>query len=211
MNRFACHLLRVSWSRVLIRSSLFQLHIYSKKFKSVGRGSVTSPVLEASSRPKSSNEAEQERALDHDSIILSTEKNTGKFECAHCGATDSSIWRRTPGEVDLQKELPKVYCCDCGNDWVRYVALPSLAEAQKESKKLKGKDPNGKYAGSFQLASNADMLFCDLQRIEINAVLCIAKGIETPNGTKRKRAEARIAGNKKAKEQASNSMLQAVK
>ncbi|KAK3821272.1 MAG: hypothetical protein J3Q66DRAFT_332951 [Benniella sp.] len=142
----------------------------NKKFKSVGRGSVTSPVLEASNRPKSGNETEQERALDHDSIILSTEKNIGKFECAHCGATNSPIWRRTPGEVDLQKELPKVYCSDCGNDWVRYVALPILADSQKESKKLKGKD-------------------------------LTAKGIETPNGTKRKRVEAKIAGNKKPKEQ----------
>ncbi|KAF9356667.1 putative PHD type zinc finger protein with BAH domain-containing protein [Mortierella sp. NVP85] len=142
----------------------------NKKFKSVGRGSVTSPVLEASNRPRSGNEAEQERALDHDSIILSTEKNSGKFECAHCGATNSPIWRRTPGEVDLQKELPKVYCCDCGNDWVRYVALPMLADSQKESKKLKGKD-------------------------------LAAKGIETPNGAKRKRMEAKIAGNKKPKEQ----------
>lgn len=40
-------------------------------------------------------------------------------------------------------------------------------------------------------------------------MFCVAKGIETPNGTKRKRVEAKIAGNKKPKEQASNRMLQA--
>jgi hypothetical protein len=116
----------------------------SKKFKSVGRGSVTSPVVEISNRPRSGHEAEQERALDHDSIIVPTEKNMGKLECAHCGTTSTSLWRRAPGEVDLHKELPRVYCCDCGNDWVRYVALPSLADTPKEGKKLKGKDPTGK-------------------------------------------------------------------
>ena len=147
----------------------FQLHKHSKKFKSVGRGSVTSPVLEASNRPRSGNETEQERALDHDSIILSTEKNIGKFECAHCGAPNSPIWRRTPGEVDLQKELPKVYCCDCGNDWVRYVALPMLADSQKESKKLKGKDLTGK---GGQGLFNTYRLFCDYSVLELT--LCSA-------------------------------------
>ncbi|KAG0242763.1 putative PHD type zinc finger protein with BAH domain-containing protein [Mortierella sp. GBA43] len=154
----------------------------NKKFKSVGRGSVTSPVVEISNRPRSGHEAEQERALDHDSIIVPTEKNMGKLECAHCGTTSTSLWRRAPGEVDLHKELPRVYCCDCGNDWVRYVALPSLADTPKEGKKLKGKDPTMK--GQTNGTGKASLV-----------------GTESLYGTKRKRAEAKIAGNKKTREQ----------
>lgn len=50
------------------------------------------------------------------------------------------MWRRAPGETDLLKKNPKVFCNDCGNDWVRYVALPSLVDPSKDSKKSKGKD-----------------------------------------------------------------------
>ncbi|KAF9968850.1 hypothetical protein BGZ65_012548, partial [Modicella reniformis] len=121
----------------------FEEGIRFKKFKSVGRGSVTSPVVETTNNRLKSGE--QETVLDHGSIILATEGNNGKFECAHCGTTTTSMWRRTPGEVDLQKEFPRVYCHECGNEWVRYVALPSLADShhhqqRESSKKLKGKD-----------------------------------------------------------------------
>lgn len=50
------------------------------------------------------------------------------------------MWRRTPGETDLLKKNPKVFCNDCGNDWVRYVALPSLVDPSKDSKKSKSKE-----------------------------------------------------------------------
>ena len=50
------------------------------------------------------------------------------------------MWRRAPGEVDLQKKTPRVFCYDCGDEWVLYIALPPLAELQKEGKKLKNKD-----------------------------------------------------------------------
>jgi hypothetical protein len=50
------------------------------------------------------------------------------------------MWWKAPGEVDRQKKFPRVYCNECGSDWVRYVALPPLTDSLKESKKNKNKD-----------------------------------------------------------------------
>ncbi|KAF9919295.1 putative PHD type zinc finger protein with BAH domain-containing protein [Lobosporangium transversale] len=155
----------------------------NKKFKSVGRGVVTSPVVEHASRAKSGSEAEQERALDHDSVILRSAENIHIFECAHCGTTNSSVWRRAPGEVDLQKKNPKVFCNDCGSDWVRYVALPSLTDSQKDTKKLKAKDlttGKGQINGPSKVSPNA---------------------VDTAAGIKRKRIEPKSGNGKKIKEQ----------
>lgn len=105
---------------------------FSKKFKAVGRRALTSPVVDTANR--------HEAAVDHDSLILPTAENASTLECAHCGTTSTSMWRRAPGETDLLKKNPKVFCNDCGNDWVRYVALPSLVDPSKDSKKSKSKD-----------------------------------------------------------------------
>ncbi|KAF9112970.1 putative PHD type zinc finger protein with BAH domain-containing protein [Mortierella sp. AM989] len=160
----------------------------NKKFKSVGRGSVTSPVMEVGSRNKAGSDSEQERALDHDSIILPTAENSTKFECTHCGTTSTPMWRRAPGEVDLQKKFPKVFCNDCGNDWVRYVSLPSLAESQKETKKLKSKDKDKDKEPQV--------------KGQLNGVIKTPPtAIDTANGVKRKRTEIKGGSGKKAKEQ----------
>ncbi|KAG0365443.1 putative PHD type zinc finger protein with BAH domain-containing protein, partial [Gamsiella multidivaricata] len=154
----------------------------SKRFKSVGRGTVTSPVVEVGSRSKVGMESGQERVLDRDSIIMPTAENSGKFECAHCGTTSTSMWRRAPGEVDLQKKFPRVFCNDCGNEWVRYVALPSSVDSQKDNKKSKNKDPSvrGPLNGTAKVPPAA---------------------VDTANGTKRKRTEIKVGGGKKIKEQ----------
>lgn len=99
-----------------------------------------SPVVELGSRSKANGETPPDNVLDRDSIILPTAENANKFECIHCGTTSTTMWRKTPGEVDRQKKFPRVYCNDCGNDWVRYVTLPPLTDSIKESKKNKSKE-----------------------------------------------------------------------
>ncbi|KAG0334012.1 putative PHD type zinc finger protein with BAH domain-containing protein [Podila horticola] len=115
-----------------VYSVFTKVHKPNKKFKSVGRRTLTSPVVDTANR--------QETAVDDDSLILPKANNASTLECAHCGTTSTSMWRRAPGETDLLKKNPKVFCNDCGNDWVRYVALPSLVDPSKDSKKSKGKD-----------------------------------------------------------------------
>ncbi|KAF9199294.1 putative PHD type zinc finger protein with BAH domain-containing protein [Haplosporangium sp. Z 27] len=169
----------------------------NKKFKSVGRGSVTSPVMEVGGRGKTGSDIEQERASD-DSIILPTAENSTKFECAHCGTTSTSMWRRAPGEVDLQKKYPKVFCNDCGNDWVRYVALPSLVESQKDIKKLKNKDKDKDKDKEKDKEKDRD----SPAKGQLNgATKTSAAQIDTTNGVKRKRSEAKSGSGKKQKEQ----------
>ncbi|KAI1315122.1 putative PHD type zinc finger protein with BAH domain-containing protein [Mortierella claussenii] len=163
----------------------------NKKFKSVGRGTVTSPVIELGTRSKTAPEFEQERVLDHDSIILPSTDNRGMFECAHCGTTSTPMWRRAPGEVDLQKKYPRVYCNDCGNDWVRYVSLPSLADIQKDNKKLKNKEP----AVKSQLNGTGK---------------ASPAATDFTSGAKRKRAEPKAGGSKKIKEQVLDEALMVV-
>ncbi|KAF9093185.1 putative PHD type zinc finger protein with BAH domain-containing protein [Mortierella sp. GBA35] len=109
----------------------------NKKFKSVGRAAVMSPVVELGSRSKANGESAPDNILDRDCVILPTADNANKFECIHCGTTSTTMWRKAPGEVDRQKKFPRVYCNDCGSDWVRYVTLPSLTDTLKESKKNK--------------------------------------------------------------------------
>ena len=116
---------------------------YSKKFKSVGRGVVTSSAVEIGNRSKAGQELPKDSVLDYETIIVPSADNAGKFSCAHCGTRVTSMWRRLPGETDPERQLPRVYCYDCGNDWIRYVALPPVVDAQKDIKKLKGKDPSG--------------------------------------------------------------------
>ncbi|KAF9906089.1 putative PHD type zinc finger protein with BAH domain-containing protein [Linnemannia zychae] len=112
----------------------------NKKFKSVGRAAVISSVVELGSRTKANGELPPDNILDRDCIILPTAENASKFECIHCGTTTTTMWRKAPGEVDRQKKFPRVYCNDCGSDWVRYVALPPLTDSIKESKRNRNKD-----------------------------------------------------------------------
>jgi len=105
----------------------------------VGRGEVTSPILGGGRLKASEQESAADSLLDFDAIILPSSENANKFECAHCGTSTTTAWRRAPGEIDRKKRYPKVYCNDCGNDWARYVTLPPL-DAQKEGGKKFKKD-----------------------------------------------------------------------
>ncbi|KAF9194953.1 putative PHD type zinc finger protein with BAH domain-containing protein [Haplosporangium sp. Z 11] len=161
-----------------VYSVFTKIHKPNKKFKTVGRGTV----IETASRSKSSYESAQDNLLGDESIILPTSNNATKFECAHCGTTSTTMWRRTPGEVDKSKEFPRVYCNDCGNDWIRYVSLPSLVDPQKDTKKSKNKDLLGKaQTNGNNKGSTA--------------------AVDPPTGVKRKRAEAKNGPTKKPKEQ----------
>ncbi|KAG0326963.1 putative PHD type zinc finger protein with BAH domain-containing protein [Dissophora globulifera] len=162
----------------------------NKKFKSVGRGVVTSLVVETGNRNKHGQDSEHEAALDHDSVILPSAENSGILECAHCGTTSTSMWRRTPGEVDLQKKFAKVFCNDCGNEWIRYIALPPLADAQKEAKKLKPKDKDKDKDKDLTVKGQAN-----------GASKLLSVAVDTANGAKRKRGEPKAAGTKRIKEQ----------
>ncbi|KAG0056625.1 putative PHD type zinc finger protein with BAH domain-containing protein [Gryganskiella cystojenkinii] len=167
----------------------------NKKFKSVGRREVTSPVLGAANRSKAPehDSSVSDSILDFDAVILPSTDNFGKFECAHCGVSTSTAWRRAPGETDRLKMYPKVYCADCGQDWVRYVTLPPLDQKEngKKSKKEKEKEKDKDPAAKVQTAANGS-------------------GKSSPVATdtpvvamKRKRADPKSIVGKKAKEQSS--------
>ncbi|KAG0206051.1 putative PHD type zinc finger protein with BAH domain-containing protein [Mortierella sp. GBA30] len=164
--------------------------IVRKRFKSVGRGAVTSPGIEIGSRSKANQESAKDTVLDHETIIVPTADIAGKFACAHCGTRSTSMWRRLPGETDPQRQFPRVYCNDCGNEWIRYVTLPPLADPQKDNKKSKNKDALAKAQQSGKPSPSA---------------------IETVTATKRKRAEPKSGSTKKIKEQSSDECPQALK
>ncbi|KAF9436937.1 putative PHD type zinc finger protein with BAH domain-containing protein [Entomortierella beljakovae] len=178
----------------------------NKKFKAVGRGSFLTPALDVGNRVKGGIDPEQEKVLDHDSIILPTAENSGKFECTHCGATTTTVWRRAPGEVDLQKKYPKVFCNECGTDWVRYVTLPPLVDSQKESKKVKGKDKDKDKDKDKEK---------EKEKEKDTAVKGLANGnskstqsaLDSANGVKRKRTDTKGGSGKKVKEQDYNCVL----
>ncbi|KAG0361855.1 putative PHD type zinc finger protein with BAH domain-containing protein [Podila minutissima] len=155
-----------------VYSVFTKVHKPNKKFKSVGRRTLTSPVVDTAHR--------QETAVDHDSLILPTADNASTLECAHCGTTSTSMWRRTPGETDLLKKNPKVFCNDCGNDWVRYVALPSLVDPSKDSKKSKSKEAKAQVNGNNKAQASPSLSSTPTP-------------VETPSAVKRKRGEPKLA------------------
>ncbi|KAF9205357.1 putative PHD type zinc finger protein with BAH domain-containing protein [Podila verticillata] len=166
-----------------VYSVFTKVHKPNKKFKAVGRRALTSPVVDTANR--------HETAVDHDSLILPTADNASTLECAHCGTTSTSMWRRAPGETDLLKKNPKVFCNDCGNDWVRYVALPSLVDPAKDSKKSKSKDAKAQVNGNNKAQAASPSLSSTPTPVE-------------PVGVKRKRGEPKVAPpvvTKKIKEQ----------
>ncbi|KAF9981891.1 putative PHD type zinc finger protein with BAH domain-containing protein [Mortierella antarctica] len=165
-----------------VYSVFTKIHKPNKKFKSVGRGVVTSSAVEIGNRSKVGQELPKDSVLDYETIILPSTHNAGKFACAHCGTRATSLWRRLPGETDPESQFPRVYCYDCGNDWIRYVALPPLVDAQKDIKKLKGKDSSAKVLtnGSSKASPTAS---------------------EVATAIKRKRSEAKTSVIKKVKEQ----------
>ncbi|KAF9282043.1 putative PHD type zinc finger protein with BAH domain-containing protein [Mortierella alpina] len=165
-----------------VYSVFTKIHKPNKKFKSVGRGAVTSSAVEVGNRSKTGHELPKDSVLDYETIILPSADNAGKFACAHCGIRVTSIWRRLPGETDPESQFPRVYCNDCGNDWIRYVALPPLVDTQKDIKKSKGKDPSAKSLtnGSSKASPAAS---------------------EVATAIKRKRSEAKTSVIKKVKEQ----------
>ncbi|CAO3566578.1 unnamed protein product [Mortierella alpina] len=165
-----------------VYSVFTKIHKPNKKFKSVGRGVVTSSAVEVGNRSKTGQELPKDSVLDYETIILPSTDNAGKFACAHCGTKVTSIWRRLPGETDPESQCPRVYCYDCGNDWVRYVALPPLADVQKDIKKLKGKDPSAKVLMNGPNKASA-------------------AASEAATAVKRKRLEAKTSVAKKFKEQ----------
>ncbi|KAF9561384.1 putative PHD type zinc finger protein with BAH domain-containing protein [Mortierella alpina] len=169
-----------------VYSVFTKIHKPNKKFKSVGRGVVTSSAVEIGNRSKTGQELPNDSVLDYDTIILSTSDNAGQFACAHCGTRVTSIWRRLPGETDPESQSPRVYCYDCGNDWIRYVALPPLADAQKDMKKLKGKDLSAKVLMNGKASPTAS---------------------EVATAIKRKRSEAKTSTAKKAKEQTAMELI----
>ncbi|KAF9581173.1 putative PHD type zinc finger protein with BAH domain-containing protein, partial [Lunasporangiospora selenospora] len=141
----------------------------NKKFKSVGRGTVTSPSSDPASRTRTYGG--HDASATHDKAAL---------ECAHCGTVNTRMWRRAPGETDKEKEFPRVFCNDCGNDWLRYVSLPAVIEPPKDGRKYKNKDLSAT-AGSGNKAPNTSS--------------------ELPISIKRKRGEGRTPTTKRIKEQ----------
>ncbi|KAG0344618.1 putative PHD type zinc finger protein with BAH domain-containing protein [Podila humilis] len=129
-----------------VYSVFTKVHKPNKKFKSVGRRALTVPATDGTR--KLDHHAGHEVPVDQDSLILPTAENASTFECTHCGTTSTTMWRRAPGETDLLNKNPKVYCNDCGSEWVRYVTLPSLVDMTKEPKKSKGKDNTAKFQGT---------------------------------------------------------------
>ncbi|KAG0234629.1 putative PHD type zinc finger protein with BAH domain-containing protein [Actinomortierella wolfii] len=136
----------------------------NKKFKSVGRAEVTSPTLESHARhhgrsgvcaPVNGGDSDDDNIPDNDSLIWPNEENKHTFECAHCGATKTSVWRRAPGEAEGEQQTPRVYCNDCGNDWVRYVTLPPIPESMKEGRKGRSRDNFAKNQNNSSAASPA--------------------------------------------------------
>ncbi|KAF9159111.1 putative PHD type zinc finger protein with BAH domain-containing protein [Actinomortierella ambigua] len=140
----------------------------NKKFKSVGRAEVTSPTLESHARHHGrggagvptggvygggGGDSDDDNIPDNDSLIWPNEENKHSFECAHCGVTKTTVWRRAPGEAEGDRRTPRVYCNDCGNEWVRYVTLPPIPESVKEGRKGRSRDANGKNQTSSSAAS----------------------------------------------------------
>ncbi|KAK3840326.1 MAG: hypothetical protein JOS17DRAFT_726745 [Linnemannia elongata] len=171
----------------------------NKKFKSVGRAAVMSPVVELGSRSKANGETPPDNVLDRDCIILPTAENANKFECIHCGTTSTTMWRKTPGEVDRQKKFPRVYCNDCGNDWVRYVTLPPLTDSIKESKKNKNKDKEKEK--DKEKDKDKDVIVKGQTNGNGKPSPVVVVSEPSAPGVKRKRSEAKSTTTKRIKEQ----------
>ncbi|KAK3835742.1 MAG: hypothetical protein J3R72DRAFT_451185 [Linnemannia gamsii] len=169
----------------------------NKKFKSVGRAAVLSSAVELGSRTKANGELPPDNILDRDCIILPTSENANKFECIHCGTNTTTMWRKAPGEVDRQKKFPRVYCNDCGSDWVRYVTLPPLTDSLKESKRNRNKDKEK----DKEKEKEKDVPVVKGQSNGNGKPSPVVIVSEPASGVKRKRNEPKVATSKRIKEQ----------
>ncbi|KAF9978358.1 putative PHD type zinc finger protein with BAH domain-containing protein [Actinomortierella ambigua] len=125
----------------------------NKKFKSVGRAEVTSPTLESHARHHGRSgvgvpaggvsggggggDSDDDNIPDNDSLIWPNEENKHSFECAHCGATKTTVWRRAPGEADGEQRSPRVYFKNQTNS---AAASPSRNDSGTSTQKRKRGD-----------------------------------------------------------------------